>query len=220
MPETVVHNFFPTPVWVVDFEAETYLPLNEYLVRTLYEMVDDRSVLAPGATLQTDTNLHEFDEFSDLTALFADSVTGVIKFLQLAKTDFLFTGCWANLNPTGGINTPHTHPNNYLSGVYYVQVDDGVDSIFFGDPRPQAVVMSPPIHEENIYTGNEVVVEARAGRLIIFPAWLSHGVPANRSAADRISISFNIMFPSYTEEMSLPKWEPTVRLKRTPEGAS
>jgi uncharacterized protein (TIGR02466 family) len=220
MPETVVHNFFPTPVWVVDFEAETHLPLNETLVRTLYAMLGDQPGLAPGAVLQTDTDLHERDEFADLTALIANSVTGVIKFLKLDKTDFLFTGCWANLNPRGGINTPHTHPNNYLSGVYYVQVNDGVDSIFFGDPRPQAIVMSPPVREENIYTGNEVEIEARAGRLVIFPSWLSHGVPANRSAADRISISFNVMFPNYTEEMSPPKWQPTARLKGIPDAGS
>ena len=57
-------------------------------------------------------------------------------------------------------------------------------------------------------------MDAKDGRLIIFPAWLSHGVPANRSNRDRISVSFNIMFTSYSETMSKPKWSPTVRLKR------
>lgn len=214
MPETIVHNLFPTPVWVVDFESDVHRPLNAHLVRTLYDMLGDRPDLAPGATLQTDTNLHEFEEFADLTDLIARSVSGTIKFLQLAATDFHFTGCWANINPTGGINTPHTHPNNYLSGVYYVQVADGADTIFFGDPRPQAIVVSPPVREENIYTGNEAVVEARAGRLVIFPAWLSHGVPPNRSHNDRISVSFNVMFPNFTERMSPPKWQPSIRLRR------
>ncbi len=214
MPETAVHNFFPTPVWVVDFEEEIHRPLNETLIATLNHMMGERPDVPPGSTLQTDTNLHEFEEFADLFALVGESVEGVLKFLKLRTTEFLFTGSWVNVNPTGGVNTPHTHPNNYLSGVYYVQVSDNEDSIFFGDPRPQATVVSPPVSEENIYTGNEVVVDAREGRLVMFPAWLSHGVPANRSARDRISVAFNVMFPDYTESMSAPKWQPTVRLRR------
>lgn len=217
MHETTVHNVFPTPIWVVDFDQDTCRPLNDQLARTIDRMIGVRPDLAPGGTLQTDTNLHELEEFADLTMLIADSVSGVIGFLRLAKTDFRFTGCWANINPTGGVNTPHTHPNNYLSGVYYVQVTEGQDSIFFADPRPQAFVMSPPVREETVYSGNEIIVGARPGRLVIFPAWLTHGVPANRSRTDRISISFNVMFPNYAEEMSQPKWQPTVRLRRQSE---
>jgi len=76
------------------------------------------------------------------------------------------------------------------------------------------VPISPPVREEDIYTGNEAVVEARAGRLVIFPAWLSHRVPPNRSHNDRISVSFNVMFPNFTERMSPPKWQPSIRLRR------
>jgi hypothetical protein len=50
--------------------------------------------------------------------------------------------------------------------------------------------------------------------MVVFPAWLVHGVPANRSDRDRISMSFNVMFPQFTEIMSPPKWKPSVRLKR------
>lgn len=214
MAETIVHNLFPTPIWVVDFEPERYEPLNKTIMRDLYSMIGDLPPVDVGGTLQTDTNLHEFDEFAGLTALIVDSSEAALDFLQIEYDNFQITGCWANINPTGGINTPHTHPNNYLSGVYYVQTEEGADSIFFSDPRPQASVVMPTVKEESIYTGNEVIIDARDGRLIMFPAWMSHGVPVNRSNRDRISVAFNIMFTSYTETMSKPKWSPTVRLKR------
>ena len=34
----------------------------------------------------------------------------------------MITGCWANINPPAAYHPTHNHPNNYLSGVYYVAV--------------------------------------------------------------------------------------------------
>lgn len=214
MADSKIFNLFPTPLWIVDLEPARYEPMNRAILSNLDRMMGPRPSGAPGGTLQTDNNLHEFDEFADITAHIAASVEAALKFLKIKHDHYLLTGCWANVNPAGGINTPHAHPNNYLSGVYYVQTQTGADSIFFSDPRPQASMISPPVEEESVYTGNEVTVDAKPGRLIVFPAWLMHGVPPNRSNSDRVSISFNAMFSQFTETMSKPKWEPTARLKR------
>lgn len=213
MSETAVHNLFSTPVWVIDLEPPVYTALNAELLRNLDEMIEERPSVPLGGTLQTDTDLHTFDEFSGLTEKILGGTEAVLKFLQVNYSNFEITGCWANINPVGSVNTPHTHPNNYLSGVYYVQTMHGADSIFFNDPRPQAIVVRPPVELDGIYTGNEVCMEAKEGRMILFPAWLTHGVPPNRGNRDRISVSFNIMFSNYTEEMSKPLWSPSVRLK-------
>ena len=143
-----------------------------------------------------------------------NGAAAVLDFLDIEYEKFEITGCWANINPTGGVNTPHTHPNNFLSGVYYVQTQPGADSIFFSDPRPQASVVLPPTKKENVYAANEVSFDAKDGRMIVFPSWLTHGVPANRSNRDRISISFNIMFSGYTNTMSKPSWSPSMKLQR------
>lgn len=214
MPETHLHNLFPTPVWVIDFEPQIQEALNADIIRHLDNMVGARSAVDVGATLQTDNNIHEFDEFADLVVQINKGAAAVLEFLDIKYDKFEITGCWANINPPGGINTPHTHPNNFLSGVYYVQTQPGADSIFFGDPRPQASTIMPPTRSENVYSGNEVSFDAKVGRLIVFPSWLTHGVPANRSECDRISISFNIMFSDYTDIMSKPSWSPSVTLNR------
>jgi len=214
MPETQIHNLFPTPVWVIDFEPNVHEPLNAHIVRQLDTMLHERPEVGVGGTLQTDNNLHEFDEFADMVVQIQRGVVAVLEFLDVKYDAFEITGCWANINPPGGINTPHTHPNNYLSGVYYVQTQTGADSIFFSDPRPQASVMMTPTNSRNVYSGNEVSFDARPGRMIMFPSWLTHGVPVNRSNRDRISVSFNIMFTGYSETMSKPSWSPSVRLTR------
>ncbi len=52
-------------------------------------------------------------------------------------------------------------------------------------------------------------LNAFPGRLLIFPAWLRHSVPANDGQTDRISISFNLMFKQFAETLAAPMWDPT-----------
>ena len=53
---------------------------------------------------------------------------------------------------------------------------------------------------------DQVVVRVRNGTLLVFPAYLQHSVDPNGSAAERISVSFNIMFSDFTENISKPLW--------------
>ena len=60
---------------------------------------------------------------------------GVARFLQVDQYPMDITGCWANVNPPGAYHPMHHHPNNYLSGVYYVAVPTAGSQIVFQDPR-------------------------------------------------------------------------------------
>lgn len=53
---------------------------------------------------------------------------------------------------------------------------------------------------------DQAVLKVKTGELLLFPSWLQHSVPANRSDRTRISTSFNLMFSPYTESMSKPLW--------------
>src|SRR5713101_227634 len=100
----------------------------------------------------------------------------------------------------------HSHPNNFLSGAYYVKTQPGAETVNFHDPRPQTGIIRPPVTELTADNTDQVVVNVRDGTLLLFPAWLVHSVDANRSAEQRISVSFNMMFRTYTEIMSKPMW--------------
>ena len=49
-------------------------------------------------------------------------------------------------------------------------------------------------------------MRVKNGTLLIFPAYLQHSVDTNMSGTERLSISFNIMFSSFTEPLSRPLW--------------
>ena len=131
----------------------------------------------------------------------------VLELLRVGHQTIQITGCWANINAPGASHKMHAHPNNFLSGVYYVQVQDGADTINFHDPRPETGIIRPPVTELTVYNTDQVVMTVEDGMLIVFPAWLPHSVDSNRSGQTRISVSFNAMFSSFAETMGQPLWD-------------
>jgi uncharacterized protein (TIGR02466 family) len=106
---------------------------------------------------------------------------------------------WANVNPKGGFNRTHIHPNSLWSGVYYVKTLPNCGHLKLEDPRSIAL-MTRPRMKPGPQPGRlwrEVHYEPVAGRLIMFPSWLNHCVDPNLSDDIRISVSFNFMQKCY-----------------------
>ncbi len=203
---TQVVQLFPTCVWLHDLKPEDHEPINRRILPTIRELIELQGSSEQGLTWQTHHDLHHRDEFEGLIVFAREATRGVLDHLQIDYTDFQITGCWANVNPPQSTHTSHTHPNNYLSGVYYVQVPETADGLVFHEPRTQALVISPKVKKLTSLTGSEANLDVREGRLFIFPSWLGHSVAKTRAAGDRISVSFNIMLSSYAEEFSPPRW--------------
>jgi len=209
-----VKDLFPTPIWVADMDPAKSAKLNEKLSAEIYRLTEPRKPVQAGGTWQTDPNMQELPEFAELTELLRKAVKASLDFMQVDYKDFAITGCWANFNPTGGQNSAHTHPNNYVSGVYYVKTPSGADAIEFTDPRPGAVAFMPRAKQLNRFNGNRMTVQTKPGRIVMFPAYLSHSVPPNRTSEERISIAFNAMFTDVAETMAAPLWKGTLPFKR------
>ena len=103
------------------------------------------------------------------------------------------TGLWGMINPPGSRNCMHTHPFNFLSGVYYLKVPKESGNLVFIEPRPQVEVLSPPRKEDlSIHLSHSVQWEPEENTLIFFPSSLQHEVKINNSKEDRVILSFNI----------------------------
>ena len=109
---------------------------------------------------------------------------------------------WANINRSGDANLMHSHPGSFWSAVYYVD-DGGVfenptlgGALEFMDPRGPAPAMYAPhlafALPGGLSVGTNQTIVPKAGRLVMFPAWLLHQVRPYRGTAQRISIAFNL----------------------------
>lgn len=208
---TEIVPLFPTLVWKMQLSRDTYEPINAKIESKLMELAQATPELSTNGKLQTDQTLHHLPEFQDLNNIINGAATGVLDFLKIVYESLELTGCWANISPPGDGHRPHTHPNNYLSGVYYIQTPEGANTISFDDPRPQTNIISPATSEITDENAGQIHVTTREGLLVMFPSWLQHQVPRNKSQKARISIAFNIMFSQFGETMSQPKWQGNVK---------
>ena len=194
---------FPTFVWKLQLRRSASERINR---NVLAKLASVRKTTSPGQGWQSEPDWHALPELAGLVAAVKRSAAGVLRFLHVAHTGIAITGCWVSVNTKGAAHHVHTHPNNFLSSVYYVQTQPGADTINFHDPRIQTSIMRPPVTQLTGENTDQAVVQVRNGTLLLFPAWLPHSVDANSSDQSRISVSCNIMFRGYTETMSKPLW--------------
>ena len=204
-----VMQLFPVFVWAQVLEDEIAGPLNEHLCQqvSLLKPADNDS-LAPNSGWQTRNDLQTLPEFGQMTEIISAGTQKVLEFLEVEPTPTEITGCWMNIKPQGAGHQLHGHPNNYLSGVYYVKTPKGSDHIVFHDFRMDRHVIVPRFASETAKNNTLARVPVAEGVMVMFPAWLPHSVEANPSAEERISLSFNIMFADFTRTLALPNWTP------------
>jgi uncharacterized protein (TIGR02466 family) len=201
-----VLRMFPTFIWKAQVPPSVCQGIEDDVLAKLDEIRRNTGEPAPGHGWQSENDLHPLDEFRGLVACIHDAVENVMEFLKTEDGAFEITGLWANMNPKGSAHPVHSHPNNFLSGVYYVRTHEGADTINFHDPRSQTGIIRPPVTELTAENTDRVMVKVSDGTLLMFPSWLPHSVDASGSDEMRISVSFNIMFSAYTERMSKPLW--------------
>lgn len=206
MESSDVIPMFPTLVWKVVLKAQVRDAIEAKILAALAGMRRDLPKLESGHGWQSEQTLHQREEFRDLAACVRDVAKSILRFLRIGYERFEITGCWATVLAKGAPHKAHTHPNNFLSGVYYVRTRPGAESINFHDPRSQTAIIRPPVVELTAENTDQVVVRVTNGTLLMFPSYLEHSVDANASEDERISISFNIMFTSFTENLSRPLW--------------
>ena len=200
-----VQELFPTPLWIVDLKAAEAAALNAKLKAEIERLIAPRPKVPAGSNWQTPQDLHTRPAFGEFVKLVEMAARGVARFLQVDQYPLVVTGCWANVNPPGAYHPMHHHPNNYLSGVYYVDVPEVGCDLIFQDPRPVSIM--PWTQKLSPITANAAAEQAQPGRMVIFPSWLRHHVPSNEGTRERISISFNLMFTNFAETAAAPRWK-------------
>ena len=138
----------------------------------------------------TDDILQNVTYFLNLKTVILNANRYHLKKLDYEYEHLEMTSMWANHLFAGDAHPPHTHSNNFLSGVYYLKSGKNTSPIQFFDPRPQANVLRPR-NKPNILNSSMMQFDSVQGTGYIFPAWLQHWVPP--TSEERISISWNII---------------------------
>ena len=184
---------FPTPVYIADIKHPT---LNQELERDIvaWSKQDKGIVRTNVQGWHSTTNMHERPEFKKLVdMLYACQKT--IYEQEYYESEPVLGNMWANINPPGGSNRAHQHPNSLWSGVYWIKTPKNCGQLKIDDPRSVACMTRPRQKDtkkpDRLW--RETHYEPVAGRCIMFPSWLMHCVDPNESNDIRISVSFNFL---------------------------
>lgn len=116
---------------------------------------------------------------------------------------YIFGQSWISVKYPGQHHTIHTHPNSLISGVFYFgEPSENTSAIKFHDgganpktPLMRARRLRPDKIPSSVIMDN-FDVPFIPGQLVIFPSYLQHSVPINKTDKPRYSLAFNSV-PAY-----------------------
>ena len=180
---------------------------------TLRDMILARQAAAPGVNMsnvggwQSDANMLDWggeaaQQLIERIIAVADQFTVDVRSPNMPRHRWA-ANMWGNVSPPQASNQLHTHPGAFWSAVYYV--DDGYagsedrtlgGELVLQDPRMPMIMMHMPNLRVRWPDGRtdepQLAMRPKAGRIVMFPAWLHHGVLPYLGKATRISIAANL----------------------------
>ena len=187
----IKEQFFPTSVYGFDVKLD-----NDKLAQDIINWSkQDKGIKKTNRNgWHSQTDMQTKPEYKPLVDQLFLSMQYVWKEKWLDREPVL-GNMWANINPQGGSNQPHVHPNCLYTGVYYIKSNINSGRLKLYDPRPGIQLMMPvrKSGDPGKSLWRDVNLAPIEGRIIIFPAWLWHAVEPNQSNDIRISVSFNFI---------------------------
>jgi len=126
MDNVVTHECFPTLIHEYIFEASNAEKMANYVRELDNQGGNKRNIL------HTD---EIFADYANYTMMLCDQI---LHHYDYEYESLEYTNMWGNILRYGSIHRPHTHSNNLLSGVWFLQTTKNSSPLQFFDPRPQA----------------------------------------------------------------------------------
>ena len=187
----VIENLFPTPIYscILENRDNVQSEISHALLDITYD--DSYNYNNGGKTFETTDPTSDIIIQKQLTNLEQAIDYHLKKYcneLGFETRQYRRTA-WIVKNSAGGHTMSHTHGEYDIAGVYYFQTNEADGEIYFESPVSSA--LSSLCYQRCAERYQHTPV---AGKLLLFPGWLAHGVKTNTTDTDRISVAFSIGF--------------------------
>ena len=183
MNSSKIIDLFPTPL----YNDKVYNPLINQQKNYLLNLPRIKNM----GNLRSESGyIFEHSIFAELKKTINEHIKEYINDVYPnTNIDIYITQSWANYTEPNQFHHKHSHPNSFISGVYYVNAIKNEDMIAFYKPIPPIYEIQHNQH--NKYNSSAAAILVESGDLVLFPSTFSHDVPPTTSQETRISISFN-----------------------------
>ena len=126
---------------------------------------------------------------------FEEYATNIMRYKY---TQLEFAQSWLTYKEPGQFHKAHTHPNTLLAGVFYYNVQPGDAAICFSKDVKSfnRSYLEPSLlddYQQHPFSQEEIYFTPTQNNFIIFPSWLSHGVPPNNTNRTRKALGVNVL---------------------------
>jgi len=199
----MIHDLFPQPVGVYKLNR-SFTDDELSFIKNQETRNNVNNLISLNTKILNSERLDSLKEFSK--NCLSDYFNTVYN--PLNEVNLKITQSWCNYTSFGQSHHVHTHPNSFVSGVFYIQVDKEVDKIYFHRSEFQQMQVLPK--EWNSWNSKSWWLPVEVGDLLLFPSSLQHSVDTIKEDQTRISISFNT-FPVGTIGFDLDVTELTIQ---------
>ena len=183
MNNTRIMDLFPTPLYINNIDAPLINQQKNYLLNL-------PKILNMGNLRSESGYIFEYPLFAELKKTINEHIKEYVNIVYPnSNIDVYITQSWANFTEPNQYHHKHSHPNSFISGVFYVNAIKNEDMIkFYKDLSPTFQINH---NQSNNYNSHDVAILVESGDLVLFPSNFMHDVPPTTSKETRISISFN-----------------------------
>ena len=189
------HNFFPSPVYIVD--APEFLPAvqvvaNEYL-KEIREIKTDFDPLYP---VQTNGFFHE-PVLAGFTQYIAQTAWTILRDQGFDMEDkgTYFREMWAQEHNQYQGHDEHIHTHgDQISGFYFIDAPKGASAVAIHDPRAGKVQINLEENNKAVVTDASSVALfiPKPGQMFFINSWLPHSITRNPSTSSTRLVHFNL----------------------------
>ena len=182
-----VHAIFPEVVCMAHIKLN-----NKALLKSVKELTFIRDNAQPKNSA-TSTNRYLFNEptYQELRKKALKEFGTFHREILQYNHDYAVTTSWATETRPGEQSKLHKHTNCQYSGVYYVSVPEGANSIDFVQHQQGGFMTIP--YRYNHHNSSRATFNLKEGSLIFFPSYMFHQINLNTSKKNRYSIAFNLI---------------------------
>lgn len=181
-----IQSLFPTPIVSNKFTNSFVKKEKEFI-----QSHADKVIKSTFNNISKDKYILEYMEMGRIRKFIEENIKIYLKEVVCAndKVSLRITQSWLNYTETGRSHHRHTHPNSYISGIFYFNADPELDRVYFLKEEYKQILISP--ESFNHWNSTSWWLPVGTGDLLLFPSSLMHMVDNTVSKDTRISLSFN-----------------------------
>ena len=193
MESVHVFNLFPTPLYVTTYEGNTK-PIVDYFdscemneAHGGYGIISKDSYIIDNPVCKplSEFIMHHMREFA----------TNVMRY---SYEELQFSQSWLTYKKPGQFHKAHTHPNTLIAAVFYYDIQEDDAAICFSKDVKSVnrCHFEPSLlldYQDYPYSQEEIYFKPQQNNLIIFPSYVTHGVPPNETNRIRKALGVNAL---------------------------